>query len=61
MEWPVILALVIGIPIVLFVPVLVWGAVVSGLYQVMRDAAVRRRATAARRRARLAEEPVVRR
>jgi hypothetical protein len=60
MEWPVILALVIGIPIVLFVPVLVWGAVVSGLYQVMRDA-VRRRATAARRRARLAEEPVVRR
>jgi hypothetical protein len=60
MEWPVILALVIGIPIVLFVPVLVWGAVVSGLYQVMRDAAVRRRATA-RRRARLAEEPVVRR
>jgi hypothetical protein len=60
MEWPVILALVIGIPIVLFVPVLVWGAVVSGLYQVMRDAA-RRRATVARRRARLAEEPVVRR
>jgi hypothetical protein len=60
MEWPVILALVIGIPIVLFVPVLVWGAVVSGLYQVMRDA-VRRRATAARRRARLAEEPVIRR
>mgnify|MGYP001095083946 CR=1 FL=1 len=59
MEWPVILALVIGIPIVLFVPVLVWGAVVSGLYQVIRDA-VRRRAVA-RRRARLAEEPVVRR
>jgi len=60
MEWPVILALVIGIPIVLFVPVLVWGAVVSGLYQVIRDA-VRRRATLARRRARVAEEPVVRR
>ncbi len=53
MEWPVILALVIGIPIVLFVPVLVWGAVVSGVYQVARDAV--------RRRARVAEEPVVRR
>ena len=60
MEWPVILALVIAIPIVLFVPVLVWGAVVSGLYQVMRDA-VRRRMVLRRRRARLAEEPVVRR
>jgi hypothetical protein len=60
MEWPVILALVIAIPIVLFVPVLVWGVVASGLYQVMRDA-VRRRVILRRRRARLAEEPVVRR
>ncbi|HEX9975873.1 MAG TPA: hypothetical protein VGA82_01365 [Dehalococcoidales bacterium] len=59
MEWPVILALVIAIPIVLFVPVLVWGAMVSGVYQVARDA-VRRRANL-RRRARVAEEPVVRR
>jgi hypothetical protein len=59
MEWPVILALVIAIPIVLLVPLLVWGAVVSGVYQVARDA-VRRRMVLRRRRAQLAEEPVVR-
>ena len=59
MEWPVILALVIAIPIVLLVPLLVWGAVVSGVYQVARDA-VRRRAILRRRRARVAEEPAVR-
>jgi hypothetical protein len=60
MEWPVILALVIAIPIVLLVPLLVWGAMVSGVYQVARDA-VRHRAILRRRRARVAEEPVVRR
>jgi hypothetical protein len=60
MEWPIILALVIAIPILLLVPVLVWGAVVSGVYQVARDA-LRRRAILRRRRARVAEEPVVRR
>jgi hypothetical protein len=52
--------LVIAIPIILLVPLLVWGAVVSGVYQVARDA-VRRRAILRRRRARVAEEPVVRR
>ncbi len=58
--WQVALALALTLPIVLFVPVLVWAAVVSGLYLVIRDA-VRRRVTAPRRRAaRLAEEPVVR-
>ena len=50
MEWPVILALVIAIPIVLFVPFLIWAAVVSGLYQVARDV-IRQRARAPRRRA----------
>jgi len=58
--WQVALAVGLVLPIVLFVPVLVWAAVVSGLYQVARDA-LRRRVTAPRRRAaRMAEEPVVR-
>jgi hypothetical protein len=60
MEWQVILALAIGIPIVLFVPALVWVAVISGLYQVARER-LRHRATARRRKAgKLVEEPVVR-
>ena len=57
--WQVALAVALALPIVLFVPVLVWAAVVSGLYLVARDA-LRRRAIAPRRRAvRMAEEPVV--
>ena len=61
MEWQVILALVIVIPIVLFVPFLIWAAVVSGLYQVfLYRFRQRRRATATQRKAlRPAEEPVV--
>lgn len=56
MGWPVIVALVIGIPIVLFVPVLVWIAVASGLAAVIREN-LRRRAVARRGRAvRVAEE-----
>jgi len=59
--WQVALAVALALPIVLFVPVLVWAAVVSGLYLVIRDT-VRRRVTAPRRRAaRMAEEPVIRR
>jgi hypothetical protein len=50
MEWQVILALVIGIPIILFVPLLVWVVVVSGVYQVARDR-LRRRVTVTRRKA----------
>ena len=50
MEWQVILALVIGIPIILFVPLLVWVAVISGVYQVARDR-LRRRVTVTRRKA----------
>jgi len=58
--WQVALAVAIVFPIVLFVPALVWAAVISGLYQVALDR-LRRRVTVNRRRTgRLAEEPVVR-
>ena len=58
--WQAALALALALPIILFVPVLIWAVVVSGLYQVARDA-LRRRVTAPRRRAaRMAEEPVLR-
>jgi len=58
--WPVTLAVALALPIVLMIPVLVWAAVVSGLYQVARDR-LRRRVTASRRRpARVASEPVTR-
>ena len=32
-----IVALVIGIVVVLFVPALVWATVIAGLYQIVRD------------------------
>lgn len=32
-----IVALVIGIAVVLFVPALVWATVIAGLYQIVRD------------------------
>ena len=58
--WQVALAVGLALPIVLFVPVLVWAAVASGLYQVARDA-MRRRVTAPRRKAaRMVEEPILR-
>ncbi|MBC8512548.1 MAG: hypothetical protein H8D32_06165 [Dehalococcoidia bacterium] len=38
MEWQLILALVIGIPIILFPVAFIWYMNVSGLYRVMRDA-----------------------
>ena len=38
MEWQIILALVIGIPIILFPVAFIWYMNVSGLYRVMRDA-----------------------
>ena len=37
MEMQAVLALVIGVIVVLFVPALVWSTVVSGLLQVVRD------------------------
>jgi len=59
--WQVALAVAIAFPIVLFVPALVWAAVVSGLYHVALDR-LRHRATVARRKAgKMVEEPVVRR
>jgi len=59
MEWPFIVALVIAIPIVLFVPLMVWAAVVSGLYQVARDRVRHRATVASRKRAlRVAEAPI---
>ena len=58
--WQVALAVALVLPIVLFVPVLVWAAVASGLYEVGRDA-IRRKVAAPRRRAvRTAEETVAR-
>ena len=57
--WQVALAVALALPIVLIVPVLVWAAVVSGLYQVVRDT-MRRRVAAPRRRVLgMAEEPVL--
>ena len=32
-----IVALVIGLPVVLFVPALVWATVIAGMYQIVRD------------------------
>jgi len=59
-EWQVTLAVGLAVPIVLFVPVLVWATVASGQYLVARDA-LRRRVIIPRRRAeRMAEEPVLR-
>jgi hypothetical protein len=36
MEAQAVVALVIGIVVVLFVPALVWSTAIAGLYQVMR-------------------------
>ena len=48
--WGVALAAALVLPIVFFVPVLIWASVASGLTDVLRDR-MRRRATASRRRA----------
>jgi len=58
--WPAALAVGLALPIVLFVPVLVWGALVSGLYHVARDRLRRRVFAPQRRTVRMAEEPVTR-
>jgi hypothetical protein len=47
MEWYYILAIVLGIPIVLFPVGLVWYLNVSGLYRVIRDSRQRQRRRAA--------------
>jgi hypothetical protein len=37
MEMQAVVALVVGVVVVLFVPALVWSTVVSGLFQMARD------------------------
>jgi len=59
-EWQVTLAVGLALPIVLFVPVLVWATVASGLYLVARDALRRRLIVPRRRGGRMAEEHVLR-
>jgi hypothetical protein len=59
--WQVAVAVAVAFPILIFVPALIWVAVISGLYQVAADR-LRRRSIANRRKAgKLAEEPVARR
>ena len=43
MEWYIILALVLGIPVILLPVAFVWYLNVSGLYQVIRDMRQRRK------------------
>ena len=43
MEWQFILALVLGIPIILFPVALIWYMNIIGLYQVMREARQRQK------------------
>jgi len=59
--WQVAVAVAVAFPILIFVPALIWVAVISGLYQVAADR-LRRRSIANRRKAgKLVEEPVARR
>jgi uncharacterized membrane protein (GlpM family) len=59
--WQVAVAVAVAFPIVLFVPALIWAAVISGLYQVVRDRMRRRAAVTRRRAGKMVEEPVYRR
>ena len=43
MEWQFIVALVLGIPIILFPLAFIWYLNISGLYQVMREARQRQK------------------
>jgi len=58
--WHVAVAVAVAFPIVIFVPALVWLAVISGLYHVVRDRMRRRAAVTRRRAVRMAEAPVIR-
>jgi len=58
--WQVAVAVAVAFPIVIFVPALVWLAVISGLYHVVRDRMRRRAAVTRRREVKVAEEPVIR-
>ena len=54
MQWQIVLAVVVGIPLVLIPMALVWYLNASGLYKVARDARERQR-----RRARVLREATV--
>jgi len=61
MEWQVILAVVLGIPLILIPVVLIWYMNISGIYTVFR--ATRKRQAARKKRIReaqtMAKEPVL--
>jgi hypothetical protein len=42
MSWQLIVLIAVGVAIILFVPVMVWAAAVSGLLKVLRDRLQRR-------------------
>ena len=56
MEWQVILAIVIAIPLIALPAAFIWYMNVSGLFQVMRDARERQKKRA--RALKAAEEPI---
>jgi len=56
MEWQIIVAIVIAIPLIVLPVAFIWYMNVSGLYQVMRDARERRKKRAQALKA--AEEPI---
>ena len=59
MQWELVIALVIAIPIILFPAAFVWYLNIGGLYAAIRET-MRRRAIAPRRRAiRKAKDPVI--
>jgi heme exporter protein D len=62
MEWQIILAVVLGIPIILIPVVLIWYINVSGIYTVIRETQKRRAARKKRMREaqELAKEPAIR-
>jgi len=56
MEWQIILAIALAIPLIAVPAVFIWYMNVSGLYQVMRDTRERREKRA--RALKAAEEPI---
>ncbi len=56
MEWQIILAIVLAIPLIVLPAAFIWYMNVSGLYQVMRDARERQKKRA--RALKAAGEPV---
>ena len=44
MEWQIVVALVIAIPVILFPVVFVWGINIGGIYSAIKEARARRNA-----------------